>query len=78
MTGLDRFTANFVGPHGMIESSWERTGKSMRYKVIIPANSTASLMLDLPLGTKVSLDAKLVAKQLSLKAGVYEFDIINK
>jgi len=47
----------------------------MQYSVSIPANSSASLALDLPKGTTVSLDGKLVASQLKLNAGKYEFTI---
>ncbi len=77
VAGLDRFKADFMGPYGLIESSWQRSGKSIRYKVTVPANSTALLTLNLPSATKVSLDGKVSAKQLNLKAGVYEFDIIH-
>jgi alpha-L-rhamnosidase len=75
VAGLDRFKAEFQAPYGLIQSSWERAGKSLHYHVKIPANSSASLTLDLPVGAKVSLDEKLVAKQLSLNAGAYEFKI---
>lgn len=43
--GLDHFEATFDGPYGKIESRWKRNGRRVDIDVVIPANSTATLML---------------------------------
>lgn len=43
VSGLDQFEARHEGPYGTIVSSWKKEGENVIYKVIIPANSTASL-----------------------------------
>lgn len=43
--GLDHFEAEHVGPFGTIVSSWKKADKKVIYKVVIPANSTATLTL---------------------------------
>ncbi|SFB80616.1 alpha-L-rhamnosidase [Parapedobacter composti] len=43
--GLDAFDASFNGPYGTIKSSWKKEGKKVAIEVIIPANSTATLLL---------------------------------
>ena len=44
--GLDHFEAKHEGPFGTIVSSWKKDGEKVVYKVIIPANSTATLNLN--------------------------------
>ncbi|OZI09351.1 alpha-rhamnosidase [Siphonobacter sp. BAB-5385] len=58
VAGLEQFEAQHEGPYGRIVSSWKRTGKTVEYKVSIPANSTASVFLK---GKKVMLAGKPVA-----------------
>ena len=55
VAGLDHFEATFDGPYGRITSSWKRTGKRVVIDVVIPANSSATLML--PGGKPRSLPA---------------------
>lgn len=43
--GLDHFEAEHDGPFGTIVSSWKKADKKVIYKVVIPANSTATLTL---------------------------------
>ncbi len=76
--GLDSFSASHDGPFGKIESSWKRTGSTVVYNLVIPANSTASLKLE---GKKISLNGKEFSgnndQQIvqNLEAGKYEFEV---
>lgn len=72
--GLDHFEATHEGPHGKITSSWTRKGKKVNYTVIIPANSTATIVLPVIAGLKAYLDGKAVeGGEMSTGAGTYEF-----
>ncbi len=84
--GLNSFEASHAGPYGTIVSSWKRTGKKIEYKVTVPPNSTASLVLKgdkiLEGGKALSANESIkVVKQdnglneLSLKAGSFLFSI---
>ena len=42
--GLDKFNAEHIGPHGTIHSSWIKNNDRVKYDLIIPANSSASLI----------------------------------
>ncbi|MBW6535311.1 MAG: glycoside hydrolase family 78 protein [Mariniphaga sp.] len=44
--GLEQFEATHEGPYGTIVSSWKKQRRSVEYTVEIPANSTATLVLD--------------------------------
>ncbi|MBO4363043.1 MAG: family 78 glycoside hydrolase catalytic domain [Clostridia bacterium] len=46
--------------YGEVESSWERTGDSVKYRFVIPANTTAELFLD--------------GKRYELECGAHEFE----
>jgi alpha-L-rhamnosidase len=46
VTGLNHFEARHTGPFGEIVSSWKREGKKIRYRAVIPPNSTATLKLE--------------------------------
>lgn len=74
--GLDHFEAKHNGPYGNIVSSWTRKGSGVLYRVEIPANATASVILPvLGQSQKTYLDGKLISggtKQLV--AGVYTFE----
>jgi len=43
--GLDHFEATFEGPYGAITSRWKKKGKGVDVEIILPANSTATLVL---------------------------------
>jgi alpha-L-rhamnosidase len=43
--GLDKFEAEHDGPYGKIVSSWKREGGKIKYRVVVPAGSTADLSL---------------------------------
>jgi alpha-L-rhamnosidase len=80
VTGLDHFSASHQSPYGIIKSEWKRNGKKIIYTITIPANSTASLVLDIPAkqmiyknGVKQTLTNN-VYKELLL-AGTYSFEI---
>jgi len=63
--GLDAFQSTHTGPYGDIQSSWKRTGNEVVYKVVIPANSTATLKLS---GSSISLNGKVVYTQINISA----------
>jgi len=72
--GLDHFEATHEGPHGMITSSWTKKGKKVNYTVIIPANSTATIVLPVVAGLKPYLNGKPVEEEtVSTGSGTYEF-----
>ncbi len=73
--GLDHFDASFKGPYGTILSSWKKTDKWVKYEVLVPANSTASVEIPAVLGKKAYLDGKLVANKINIKAGSYVFEV---
>lgn len=73
--GITHFEAMHKGPHGTIVSSWKRDGNSIKYNVIIPANSTATITF--PLGKEVYLHSVLLNddRQIKVTSGNYEFYI---
>lgn len=85
VTGLDKFEARHESPYGTIVSSWERDGDEITYRVIIPANSTATFFpgSDDVLEGKADLSRNKYIKKvrqdkdliLNLEAGKYEFTI---
>jgi len=86
VTGLSHFEASHESPYGNIVSSWQRRGKTIEYKVTVPANSTATLYLN---GKNIRENNKSLEKNplieieksdqdrqvLHLKAGSYTFSI---
>jgi len=46
VSGLQQFEATHTGPYGKIVSSWKKPPDGVEYNVTIPANSTATLLLD--------------------------------
>ncbi|UYQ91953.1 family 78 glycoside hydrolase catalytic domain [Chitinophaga horti] len=77
VTGLDHFEAKHDGPYGQIISSWKRNGSGVTYTATIPANSTASIHLEVPAGKAVYQKGKAMTQQAVYKvpAGVHHFDI---
>lgn len=76
--GLDQFNVNHQSIRGEISSSWKRVKKRIEYEVVIPANSTASLVLDKKAkhqGDKLTstIDGDQVIFQLT--SGTYSFII---
>jgi len=85
VTGLDKFEARHESPYGTIVSSWERDGDDIIYRVIIPANSTATFYpgSDDILEDKADISRNKYIKPsshgkdliLRLEPGKYEFTI---
>ncbi len=86
VSGLNQFSASHNGPYGMIVSVWKRTGKTVEYKVEIPAGSTATLFLTAsemkengkPLAENTRISVSKTGEkgfQLQLKPGQYLFGI---
>ncbi|NTE03199.1 family 78 glycoside hydrolase catalytic domain [Agrobacterium tumefaciens] len=73
--GLNHFEASHNGPYGAILSSWKRTAKGVKYNVVIPANSTASVEIPAIPGTKVYLDGKQIRNAINISAGRYVFEL---
>ncbi len=79
--GLNQFEASHKGPYGTIISSWKKNGKKIVYNVTVPANSTASLTLELKnKQQKLYMDGvKQVVEnnfyRQSIPAGMYTFEI---
>ena len=87
--GLDHFEAQYESPYGVIVSSWERKGKKIHYKIVVPANSTARLYL--PDGkikegkTTIQKSSNLTVENIDktkvviqLKSGVYNFTVEDR
>ena len=69
---VDSFEASHIGPYGTIQSSWKKVKKTVRYTVVIPPNSTATLYLPQIMGLKVYIQKKqVIAKTIQLEAGTY-------
>jgi alpha-L-rhamnosidase len=73
--GLNKFEASHESPYGMITSSWKRSGKSIIYDVVIPANSTASVYFPLVAGQKAYQNGKVLTDKYDIGAGIYHFEI---
>lgn len=43
--GLESFEASHTGPYGEIKTAWKRKGKGVELTVVVPANSTGTLVL---------------------------------
>ena len=79
VTGLERFEAQFNGPFGEILSSWKKENGKVFYDVIVPPNSSATLIINRGKilkkeGIKFSKN-KRDAFQSQLPAGTYHFEI---
>jgi len=75
MDELNYFTAEHTGRYGKIISSWKRIGKTIRYTVSIPANSTATIRF--PAEKKVYSGSNQIkdTSTYQLSSGSYEFII---
>lgn len=80
VAGLDHFEASHQSPYGLIRSEWKRSGKKIIYTITIPASSTASLVLDVPVKKMVYKNGMTQAvvgniyRELLL-AGTYSFEV---
>ncbi len=81
VVGLNQFEASFLAPAGKVMSSWKRGSGKIIYRVAIPANSTATLRLQLSKGQRLSRNGKELSivmddsYLLSLITGDYLFEI---
>jgi alpha-L-rhamnosidase len=89
--GLNYVKASHESPYGTIISEWRKDGKDLKWKVIIPANSSA--VLHLPTGSFSAITAngkeindqeniKLISSQtgetiIQILSGEYLFNILN-
>ncbi|RZL49459.1 MAG: alpha-rhamnosidase, partial [Pedobacter sp.] len=68
--GLDYFEASHDGPYGKIKSAWKRVSGGVRYEITIPANSSASINLELVRDINTTLNGKNISAGLiTLPAG---------
>lgn len=80
---LDYVKAGFESMYGMIESSWEKQGKTVVYKITVPANTTATIILPTAKSAKVmkgqagitSQDQEPDTQRYKVVAGSYEFEV---
>jgi alpha-L-rhamnosidase len=75
VSGLSHFTASHNGPYGTIISSWKRVGQTIEFTATIPANSGATVQLDVAAGQHVYMDGKQVPEKLDISSGTYRFVI---
>jgi alpha-L-rhamnosidase len=74
VAGMEHFEARHNSPFGEIISSWKREGKGMSYKVVVPANSTATLKLPEMTGLELKIDGKVnIENTIQLTSGTYLF-----
>ncbi|HEX2970548.1 MAG TPA: glycoside hydrolase family 78 protein [Bacteroidales bacterium] len=84
--GLNHFEAEHEGPYGKIVSSWRKEDGHIVYDIIIPANSTATLLLKasgiVEGGKKLSSNKHIKTEKdkdgtfvLNLQSGKYSFSI---
>jgi alpha-L-rhamnosidase len=67
---LERFEAQFNSPRGLIQSQWKWEKGKINYRVVVPANSSATLYLP---------DYVEGSKSIKLDAGVHNFNFtINR
>jgi len=77
--GLERFEAEYNGPHGKIISSWKKENGKVFYDLIIPPNSGASLVINQ--GEIFHKDGVEFSKnqkgtfQAQLSSGTFHFEI---
>jgi alpha-L-rhamnosidase len=74
--GLNHFEARHEGPYGNIVSSWARKGSDLKYRVEIPANATATVILPaVAQGQQIYLGGRIVTgRTQQLVSGVYTFE----
>lgn len=86
VAGLEHFEAKYKSPYGEIVSSWKKTDKGILYDVKIPANSTATLLLEASevlegekeLSENKNVEVLLTENQiikLQLQSGFYSFRV---
>jgi alpha-L-rhamnosidase len=86
VAGLNQFEASHLGPYGTILSSWHRNKDQVEYDVIVPANSSATLILtgkkimesNLPVEKNPFIklvSAENAVQTYSISSGKYHFTI---
>lgn len=74
VAGLDHFEASHKSQYGTISSAWQKKRKKIFYEVIIPANSTATVILPVLNGMKTFQNRKRITENtISLPSGKYNF-----
>lgn len=74
--GLNAFEAKHESPYGEIVSSWKKEGNHITYTVVIPANSMATVKLDLIRGRNIYLNGKIIqGGTFQLVAGKYIIEL---
>ena len=73
--GLDFFEASHAGPYGEIKSEWKKVGQTVAITVVIPANSTATLVLSNQQDKRLFKEGKpLEGFKYELAAGHHTFE----
>lgn len=82
---LNAFEASHDSPQGKIISSWRRVGEKIVYTITIPANATATVLLNVKTNQHIQKQYSVAEKSISithkqlkinpLSAGTYQFEI---
>lgn len=75
VSGLTQFEASHEGPYGTILSSWKRAGDVVKYTVVVPANSGATVYFPLKTGQSAYLSGKKLSAVYKIGAGHYDFEV---
>lgn len=76
--GLDHFEATHDAPNGKIISSWKRDGDKILYTVVIPPNSTATLVVAATAyekGQPLIATSDVSGRRYQLSSGKYELEL---
>src|SRR5437762_1342407 len=73
VSGLDFSTVTHNGPYSVISSSWVRSGNRVTWAVLVPANSSGDVMLDLKEDQKIYCDGGVEKS----KGGIYRKHIFS-
>lgn len=75
--GLDHFTATYNGQYGQISSSWKKEGESVVFRINVPTNSSARLVLPVKAGKKIYDQRKkaILTNTIKLASGSYVYEL---
>jgi len=72
---VDKFSATHASPAGDISVEWQETRKRINLNIVIPANSSATLILPLSQTSNIEINGKREnGNQFELEAGTYELN----
>lgn len=81
---LNDVNASYASPYGKIESSWKKKDNKLEWKIVIPANTTATVCLPLHFNVKVDANqagvhsVKESGEKLIVEIGSGEYKLMSK